>query len=511
MITPEDLDLPQHFSEWRPHQIEVASKAASTSKYALLVDAPTGAGKSLIGAAAQRIFDHNALYVVTTKQLQDQLLRDFPYARTVMGRTNYRCARFPSAFPGISAETCTHSKANPCSVVDKCEYIAAKRKALSAPLAILNTAYYLNEINFVGAFSESKFVILDEVDMLDNQLMSFVELLVTKRMLDSLNLPSPKYKTKFEAWVDWARIALKTTVNELKEVEKQVQNPWQVEDFGLMKKRKTLSNFVAKLTFFVKNVDDTWVWYPEENKWTFKPVWVSKYASMNLWRHVEKVLGMSATILDARQVASNTGLKEKFDYVQLPSLFPAENRPILYEPIAHVVNRNIENALPLITSRIRGIVDEYPNSKILIHTVSYKIRQYVMSNIQNKRLVTHDITNRTKVLNSFKESKEPLVLVSPSMERGVDLPQDECRVIIVAKMPYPSLGDPQVKKRVYGGKDGNNWFAHKTISSLVQSTGRGVRSKDDFAETYILDQQFENLYTEYKNIFPGWWREALIT
>ena len=36
---------------------------------------------------------------------------------------------------------------------------------------------------------------------------------------------------------------------------------------------------------------------------------------------------------------------------------------------------------------------------------------------------------------------EGAVIVAPSMDRGVDLPGDACRVCIVAKMPYMALAD----------------------------------------------------------------------
>lgn len=511
MITPPDLELPEKFAEWRPGQLEISAKIAGSPKYAYLLDAPTGTGKSLIGAAVQRIVSKSVIYLCTTKQLQDQLLADFPYAKTLKGRNNYPCVPHLRDFPTITAEDCTHSQAKPCSDQNECPYIVAKRAAIRAPLAILNTSYFLHEANFVGGFSGRDLIIVDEFDTLEGQLMNFIEVLITKRQLDSLNLSPPRYKTKFEAWVDWANGAIAGVTRQLLEVKRELDNPWSPLDYKLMRKDRQLSRLLAKLRFFVKEVDQNWVWYPSDDRWSFKPVWIGKYAPKYFWDHSTRILGMSATILDARQVCANVGLLEKtHDYKILPSPFPKENRPVYYEPCASVTNKLMNVALPKLAKSINAILVKHPNDKILIHTVSYKVKNYLVEHLPRGRVIAHAAADRADVLERFKKSQMPLVMLSPSMDRGVDLPDEQCRVVVIAKMPYPDLGDPQVNKRVYASRDGNRWYAHKTVSSIVQMAGRGVRSKDDYAITYVLDEQFGKVYNENRSMFPPWFKEAVV-
>lgn len=515
MLTPSDLQLPEKFGSWRPQQLETAAKAATTLKYAFLLDAPTGTGKSLIAAGAQRILEKNVAYLCTTKQLQDQLMSDFPYAKTIKGRGNYRCLKVPKMFPRITAEECTHSKANPCAYLGKCPYVLAKRAALGAPLAILNTAYFLSEVTYVGGFSKQAFLIIDEFDSVENQLMANIEVLITQKQLSRLNIPPPKFKTKFDSWVTWANMTLRELAPELDRLVRlsEEEDNWGGIDYDALKKKSQLTRLVAKLRFFVREVDDTWVWYPSEDRWSFKPTWVAKYATNALWQHADKVLGMSATILDPRQVAGNIGLvynERAYQYLAMPSPFPKENRPVYYEPCADVTNKNMDFALPKLVKAVGKVMEDSPSEKILIHTVSYKVRDYLRANLPPNRLLTHATVDRAAVLDKFKLSNDPLVLLSPSMDRGVDLPDDACRVVVVAKCPYPDLGDPQVKKRVYASKDGNSWYAHKTISSIIQMSGRAVRSETDHAVTYILDAQFGKLYTEHNNMFPAWFKEAIV-
>ncbi len=510
-LTPKDMELPNQFTDFRPGQLETASQVASSSKYLYMLDSPTGTGKSLIGATIQRILEDNVIYVATTKQLQDQLLADFPYAKTVKGRNNYPCLRFPNAFPKINAETCTNTKDNPCPFINRCPYAVAKMEALHAPIAVLNTAYFLHEANHVGVFSGAKFLIMDEFDTVEDMLMSYIEVTITQRMLDKLKIPPPKLKTKFESWVEWAREAYKAIMPEVHQLEEQLGNEWLPISFEDIRRYKSLTRLQAKLQFFIKEVDKTWIWYQAPDRWTFKPIWIAKYSRQSLWRHAQRVLGMSATILDDVQMARNIGIEsDKYQYKCLPSPFPKENRTVYYDPCANVVNKNINVALPALAKKVKELIDKYPDDKILIHTVSYKITSYIMNNVKSDRLITHTGMNRAQMLDAFKKSYRPQVLVSPSMDRGVDLPYDQCRVVIIAKVPYPDLGDKQVQQRVYASKDGNNWYAHKAVSKIIQMSGRATRSAKDYSETFILDEQFKKIYNEHRRLFPKWWAEALV-
>jgi len=515
MIKPIDLDLPAKFEDWRPGQFQLAARVASSSKYAFLLDAPTGIGKSLVAAAAQRIHGKGVVYLCITKQLQDQILDDFPYARTLKGRSNYVCLKYEKMYPQVTAEECTHSEVNPCPYRPSCPYNVAKIEALSAPLAVLNTAYFLSEANYVGEFSKQKFLVIDEFDEVESQLMSFVELSITKRQLDRYGIQPPQFKTKHEAWLAWAKDTVSILFPRLASLKATADSSdWGGVDFRSLREAKRLDRLVAKLRYFIKEVNSTWVPYFGADVWTFKPTWVSKYANGVLWDHADKVLGMSATILDPNQVSRNTGLVTKtgryYEYEQVGSRFPKNNRPVFYEPCANVINKNMSTALPKLASAVSRLMEKHPNDRILIHTVSYKIRDYLRSNIKSGRIVTHSTSDRASVLDKFKKSTKPLVLLSPSMGRGVDLPNEECRVIIIAKMPYPDLSDPQISRRVHGSTDGDRWYAHKTISAIIQMSGRAVRSATDHADVYILDSQFDKLYREHGLMFPGWWKEAVI-
>lgn len=95
------------------------------------------------------------------------------------------------------------------------------------------------------------------------------------------------------------------------------------------------------------------------------------------------------------------------------------------------------------------------------------------------------------------------VLLSVAMCEGLDLPDDDARFCIIAKVPWPDLGDPYVKERMRRDPD---WYANQAALAVVQSSGRVVRHATDYGETYIFDKSFARL-VQGGNL-PDWWLEG---
>ena len=147
--------------------------------------------------------------------------------------------------------------------------------------------------------------------------------------------------------------------------------------------------------------------------------------------------------------------------------------------------KNIDLNLPVIVNAIDQLIEQNLDKKILIHTVNYKIAQYLEKRSKYKEyLFTHNSRNRIWVLERFKQATAPAVLVSPSFDKAVDLPDKECELVIVAKLPYPYLGSKVMQKRL---KESRRYYDHETLATLIQMAGRGVRSETDICPTIILD------------------------
>lgn len=366
-------------------------------------------------------------------------------------------------------------------------------------------------------------ILVHNCDTLEGELMSHIQLTVTQKTLDQLK----HYPENYDELASWREWAVSAPIDRLVErSERQMPllfDPRSGKSLGDMTDSQIeihkgivrLRALQRKLNRFAMEVNDNWVFYEEKNdkgetSWIFKPVFVSDYAFDYCWRHTRSVLGMSGTILDHKLMADSLGISlEAVKYHKIPSLFPPERRLIYYQGIANLTRDTLNSELPKIAEAVDSILQKHAENKVLVHTTSYQIRDYLMANLTpSERLITHGSENRAEKLEEFKKSTTSLVMLSPSFDRGVDLVDAQCRAIIIVKVPYPNLADLQIKKRMEA-PGGNLWYLTTAVRTIIQMTGRGMRHENDFCESYILDTQFRRLFGRVRHLFPDWWQKAL--
>jgi Rad3-related DNA helicase len=174
-----------------------------------------------------------------------------------------------------------------------------------------------------------------------------------------------------------------------------------------------------------------------------------------------------------------------------------------------MTRKNKAIAYPLVAAALRKVVDRHPEDRILVHTVSYDLNRYLISSLPAERIISYNASSeKQRAIDRYLYTSGS-VLLAPSLDRGIDLPGNDCRVIVVCKVPFPSLGDKQVSAKLHS-PGGQLWYSVKTVRSLVQMTGRGMRSEDDYCESYILDESFMNqIWRRSKNLLPQWWMDAI--
>jgi Rad3-related DNA helicase len=213
-------------------------------------------------------------------------------------------------------------------------------------------------------------------------------------------------------------------------------------------------------------------------------------------------------------MAETLGLNEaglSWGVVRVPMTFDVDNRVIHAAGVANMVNREKETEWPKMVVAVRNVLRLHPDERVLVHTVSYQLAEYLREQLTGtgRLLVTYSNTAaKNQAVARFRATPNS-VMLAPSLDRGVDFKDDDCRVVVVAKVPFPNLGDTQVSARLHA-PGGKMWYAVQTVRSLVQMTGRGVRSETDWCVTYILDRQFtSNVWKNNRKLFPTWWREAV--
>jgi len=234
-----------------------------------------------------------------------------------------------------------------------------------------------------------------------------------------------------------------------------------------------------------------------------------------IWPHIGTAVLMSATIVSPDELSESLGVDRQTYTVEVPMTFPIDNMPIHVAPVASMrggIAKAKENGeADKLAHAIVRVCELHPDVRILVHTVSYDLARYIIMRVRqhiNRPWFTYNNASEREGALAAYRATDRSVIFAPSFDRGVDLKGDDCRVVIVAKMPKPYMGDERVKRRLYQS-DGDEWYAVQTIRTLVQMTGRGMRSADDHCTSYILDADFLEYQRRYHALLPRWWRACL--
>jgi Rad3-related DNA helicase len=160
-----------------------------------------------------------------------------------------------------------------------------------------------------------------------------------------------------------------------------------------------------------------------------------------------------------------------------------------------------DDTLPRMIIKIEEIIEKHGDEKGIIHCNSYDIADYIYNNLYKcrHRLIIQDRGDREESLKQFISSKNK-IFISINMIEGLDLKNDLARYQILAKVPYPFIGDKRVYERLYERGE-EDWFNLQAVEAICQAFGRAVRNEDDWATFYILDESFTSLWNRYKTFF----------
>lgn len=540
------------FSKWRSHFIP--SEARSLQEKALdrcaeflddghnvLAEIGTGIGKSYI-AHALAACSGNAFIVTADNQLVRQYERYFKDVAgfvSIKGKGNYGpCLE---AEVGVEDNMCDYgSDELDCwRTVEKkeggrvvrpatCPYVIQKKTAQASPIAFTNIAYYATGVRFDESWEPRDVAIFDEAHSLEGALLQFLEIVFSKnrfKLLDTAGinisesdfkaLPSekgwrvdPKWKPNQGRPVD-IKAFLKIAETILEEGP-EVLEMWQGQK-NVSRERKNLNGMLDSLREMMLNPsEDLWIadifeyerFSPEYSKYgpvrfVMKPVTVRDFTKRLIFRQADQFMFQSATIIDGAQFAHELGI-ENWKGMKYRTTFLPENRRIFALNTASLASKNFKEGIGPCLDQLEEILQTRCMQKGIVHTGSYELQRYLERHLKpNSRYLFPKAGESEWALKTHETSELPTVLFSPSMTQGVDLKGDLARFCVVFKIPFPSLGDRAVKKRAASDW---KWYNYATAKTLIQSLGRGVRSQDDWCDTFIIDASFMRLYKSYSNL-----------
>jgi Rad3-related DNA helicase len=520
------------FQSPRPGQMEIIAEIKDVIERGfpnIILEAGTGTGKSAVATTLARIYQ--PAYILTmTKQLQSQYAEEFGYP-LVKGRNNFRCQDSGLEFSCDSGtcQTVPNAQKFACDYgiskspfdggglafqdafgapiyfrsADRCQYWDQKALAVQSPITLMNYDYALLELNYVKHFGRRSLMVLDEAHNLEDKLMRRLEVNLYNRRLDrDIKKTIPQEMMGYSEPQEWM-IFIEAIYDSYQEINIKEIPKNRADRINRMK--MNLSDLLRNL----EENPDNWVVDPSQGGVSFKPLRVDAYAEDRLFRYSDIRLFMSATILDQELFCNWLGINPEESYhLEIKSIFPPSSRPVHLQLVGNMSRRLIKRTAPKTLPILEKIIEHHKYEKGLIHTHNYKCQNYIIRNLKNPRLLGHTPRNREYVLGEFESSKEPMILVSPSMSEGVDLPYEKCQFQVIYKIPFPYLGDKQINQRKNLDP---KWYAYKTIMTLLQAYGRGMRAEDDYCETYILDGNFRMLLRNplYRDLVPSFFKEAI--
>lgn len=534
-----------------------------------VLQAPTGSGKSHIAMICSAFFEEQKLkgYILTSELvLQDQYIGDFykfgiPWG-FVKGSNTYTCAvnQLPFSLGECRIQKLSYEQAEDLSCWEECGYLVNRKKAIQSKVSLLNYSYALIQRNYVdekkkkqGAnppFPARDFVFCDEGHRIIDIVQGHFSPRINQEFMDavkyleafqkkygyggnviSTNISSLVYlltdedsKTmlhshlqnlfgyiikqhhknrlvvddaakKFPNWDaipgDWRRAL--SYIDHVKDVYCKIEDYLKILENGSVDKMVKIVNVTLKETpeIIFNYVDEGYM--------------VDRYFSQKFGF---KVL-MSATFGNPKYFLNTFGSRNA-RYNRMKSTFNFDKSPIYFMQKNRLSYKNIAEKTPLLARSLSKILDRHPTLSGIVHSGSYRLAKNVWELLPDEhkdRVFLYEGTNeKINAIINLVDPESNKIVMGPSLLEGLDLKKDLSHLQVFLKVPYPSLGNNFVKEKM---KFYPEWYRWKASVSVLQGTGRSIRSDDDWAITYFLDGCLADLLKE-KMSFDEDFRKRLV-
>lgn len=507
MLPPPNtlLGLPNGpFPSWYPGQEAIQEQLwdwlAGPERFGFAA-LPTGFGKSMLGMVTGQLRDdvgpgtleaERLAYSTYSKPLERQIMDHFGAMGMTLieGKANYRCLVRPVP---VTWGPCIADKGR-CEVKAQCPYYSRKWQAQAAARLTTNQDYWLAQNHYSDGFKTEHgrgidLLILDEAHLTPAALDRHVAVTLTPWDRDCSFKHQPRDWDKLQ-WE--AKKALPKVLAALTPVD-----PLPPE----MQHR--LEELAKKLTT-LKDAEGEWIISDDGDTLSASPLWSTGYAD-RLWQKVPKVLLMSALLTP--KVTDLLGVTDHGTWITANSPIPADRNPVTHVQTVRLNHQTQPEEWLSWARQIDNIIRQRQDRKGIVFMSSYQQTQRLVRLSQfSQQMVVHNSDTTWSQVQEFKSMAAPATLVSPSVNTGYDFPDDDCRYIIIGKLPFPSLGDPLVRAR----KEADvGWYNWQTMMQLVQAAGRGSRHPEDWCEVLVVDDAWEGWWRWNKKLAPEWFRERV--
>lgn len=523
----------------------------------VLLEAPTGVGKSIVGLALARYAALNGnAYMVTPQRILQNQLGVWDGLKVMKGRGSYACGMTgdsASTGPCIQNGGVREANQSVCGD-DACQYFKALAEAKACRIVVHNYASLMAQSRIGRHFGPRSLIILDEGHTAVNWIRNFATIEFTRPQLAALTTKNPPDDPRwFMPWLRAVLAGMSEVPNDLPDALSQtmmriltdrnvygIVDAERYEDMKLQH-HEECSELVPEdrpkfFTWMVNKMGEDGTamvpWhtnflaqsdYVKADTWKCIPIKVAPLAHM-LFGLGNKIVIMSATLLDAKLVLMELGLSKKAHaLIATDSAFNDENRPVHFKKIGSMSFRAQKRTLPKMIEEIVAIATHrHPDQAGIVHTVSHALAWKIAKGLREHphmpagRVVVQLPRggDRDSIIKDFlaKRIGPNAILVGPGLLEGVDGEGDSLRWQVMAKAPWMHMKDPVVSHltdhpnaavRAWG----NKWYLWKAVQSFVQGCGRVCRTPTDFGNTYVLDDSFERIIKS--KYIPQYLRDAI--
>lgn len=492
--SPAECGLPPKFTHWRANQQEAIRLLLTSTRRVKALCAPTGFGKSPAVIAGALLSGLPTCIVTNNRALQDQYMEDYASIGLVdiRGRRNYTCDLREDY-------TCEDGYAARCPYKGTiaCPASQAEMRAASSPLVVTNYDKWTSARKFGTGMAHFQQVVFDEGHEAPHKLADAVQVTLHHREVhEHLRRDFPEDPLVFESWKAWAHEAKETATLAMQDAHERIRDgeakaSW-IRHFTHMR------NLVRRLSVLSTASATHWVVDETRDGYQFDPVHPGRYSESHLLLRVPSIIVVSATLRPKTLYMMGIG-KAAFDFKEFNSDFDPKRCPIYYVPTMRVDKR--ADDLSQLWLRLDQIAARRTDRKGIVHTISYARRDQILnaSRFHDAMLVNEQGEASTETVETFKLSPDGTILVSPSVGAGFDFPGRQCEWQFVCKVPFPDGRSKILQARQLADPEYGPYLA---MNSLVQTFGRGMRSREDQCENFIADDHLEWFLPRYAHLAP---------
>jgi Rad3-related DNA helicase len=453
--------------------LEVEAKWDKTD--VMVIDSPVGSGKSLLSMTiANWCNSSQTSAVVTTPRvaLQDQYLRDWPNLPTLKGMAHYHCKDMDtdcaSAYE-ILEERCNN-----------CPYSKAKDRVIAAPTGLYNihSCIFLYNGRNPNTPKLKDVIIIDEAHTLFSTLSGMYEISLWKHL--------ENYPDEMETIGD-VHAFLQRRIRELENEVESLKGGSTNDKKEAIKIKQKVDKFYRIMDGISKSPSNFFIQKDQEMYYgrmrdllKIRPQDLSGLPPL-LWGSKQKIVLMTGT-WNAQDIKMLGLGNKRVTTVFVDNPIPPEQRPIVIPQGLNMSREYQDKNLPAMAKLIDEIRKQH-DSKGVVH-ITYPLAEKLSKYLNGSNYLYHTADNSSEVLQQFLSSKDKVVMVACGMTTGLDLVGEDYQWQVIAKIPYPSLGDPLVRKWL---QDSPDWYRWLSVSLVLQAVGRICRGPKDYGVTYILD------------------------